>query len=123
MIEPMERVEEGDCDVCHRPTASCHCPECQTCGMQGCPGCPAPVSPGEPLIIRLVTNVSRIAGLAAGCADAMALCKASSNIEGVIRVFREIQQLAEEIVPAAPEASKTPAEASEAEQSPPEGTP
>jgi hypothetical protein len=31
--------DEGPCEVCHRDTASCECPECPECGEHGNPKC------------------------------------------------------------------------------------
>lgn len=54
-----------------------------------------------PPILILVSNLSRIQGLAKGGADAVQLCKAESNWEGTIRTLLEIERLAGELLPAA----------------------
>jgi hypothetical protein len=54
-----------------------------------------PVAP----VILLVSNLSRIQGLAKGVADAVQLCKAEANWEGVIRTLLEIERLAGELLP------------------------
>ncbi len=56
MIEPMEKLPDPPCDVCHKHPENCLCPECPVCGCQGCPGCapqgadPVPGSGGGDLV-------------------------------------------------------------------------
>lgn len=62
---------------------------------------------------RLTSHVSRIAGLAKGCGDAVEIAGQGANIPGIVRVFREIEALADSLLPptalpSAPEPSQDP---------------
>lgn len=50
-------------------------------------------------ILLVAQNVSRIAGLAGGCADGMEISQ-DVNRAGVIRILREVQTLADALLPA-----------------------
>ncbi|HLP43598.1 MAG TPA: hypothetical protein VK465_19000 [Fibrobacteria bacterium] len=36
MIEPMERMPDETCDICHQDASRCTCPACPVCGEVGC---------------------------------------------------------------------------------------
>ena len=35
MVEKEEKIDEGNCEICHNSPESCTCPECPVCGVAG----------------------------------------------------------------------------------------
>lgn len=119
MIEPMEKLPDPPCEVCHKHPEDCRCPECPTCGNQGCPGCTPTGDPQPGPAKKRSTKEALIliAEEAEACIQVMG--PHGELVRGVqLDVYRRVSELARTALAdlAAPQGEPSPAPAGDLRQ-------